>query len=49
MLHERVQLVQIDIGEKLTGIVADGQTGALFRVEKVVAGDLFEQRPSPLF
>ncbi len=50
MLHELVKLVQIDIGEKLAGIVADGQTGAPSRVEKgLVAGYLFKQIMSPLF
>jgi hypothetical protein len=34
MLHELVKIVQIDIGEKLTGIVADGKSGAPFCVEK---------------
>ena len=34
MLHELVELVQIDIGKKLAGIVADGKTGAPSRVEK---------------
>ena len=48
MLHKLVKLVQIDIGEKLAGIVADGQTGAPSRVEKgLVERYLLKQRPSP--
>ena len=44
MRYELIKLVQIDIGEKLAGIVADGKTGAPFRVEKgLVAGYLLEE------
>lgn len=44
MLYKLVKLVQIDIGEKLAGIVADGKTGAPSRVEKgLVAGNLLKQ------
>jgi len=50
MLRELVKIVQIDIGEELTCIVADGKAGAPFGVEKgLVEGYLFEQSPSPLF
>ena len=44
MLYELVQLVQIDICEKLAGIVADGKAGAPVRMEKgLVAGYLLEE------
>lgn len=44
MLHKLVKLVQIDIGEKLAGIVADRQTGAPSCMEKgLMAGYLFKK------